>query len=165
MLTKQHALKVFTEIHDLISSHDTELRWSGVVYDRVRKCFDLLFKYRWGEVPPETAYHAEEGVDNWEWRDGVREQYVSIFQEVKKELRLACKDYHAIPQRPLDYTTYSAFMVVYRMCVDDKDMDVIPTIAEDKYLFLGSQVNVSSTKTLTQDKRSALLRELHALCV
>jgi hypothetical protein len=56
-------------------------------------------------------------------------------------------------------------MVVYRMCVDDKDMDVIPTIAEDKYLFLGSQVNVSSTKTLIQDKRSDLLRQLHALCV
>ena len=165
MLTKKHALEVFTEIHDLISSHDTELRWSGVVYDRVRKCFDLLFKYRWGGVPPETDYHAEEGVDNWEWRDGVRDQYVSIFQEVKKELRLACKDYHAVRQRPLDYTTYSAFMLVYRMCVDDKDMDVIPTIAEDKYLFLGSQVNASSTKTLIQDKRSALLRELHALCV
>jgi hypothetical protein len=165
MLTEDHALKVFTEIHDLISSHDTELRRSGVVYDRVRKCFDLLFEYTWGGVPPETAYHAEEGENNWEWRHGVREQYESIFQEVKQELRLACKDYHAVRQRPLDYTTYSAFMVVYRMCVDDKDMDVIPTIAEDKYLFLGSQVNASSTKTLIQDKRSDLLRQLHALCV
>ncbi len=66
MSKKDHALEVFTEIHDLISSHDTELRWSGVVYDRVRKCFDLLFKYTWGGVPPETAYHSEEDVDNWE---------------------------------------------------------------------------------------------------
>jgi hypothetical protein len=165
MSTKNHALEVFLQIHDLISSHDTELRYSAVVYDRVRECFDLLFMYRWDGVPPETAYHAEEGVDNWKWRDGVREQYESFFQEVKEKLRLACKEYHAIPERPLDYTSYSAFMEVYRMCMDDKDMDVIPTEAEDQYRFLGSQVNVSSIKTLADGKRSDLLRELRALCI
>jgi hypothetical protein len=163
--TRDHALEVFSEIHDLISCHDNELRWSGEVYDRVRKCFDLLFKYKWGEVPPETAYHSEVNVENWKWRDGVKEQYESILQEVKEELRLACKSYHTVPQRPLDYGTYYAFMETYRMCMDATDMDVIPTIAEEKYLFLGSQVNVSTAKTLAEGKRSDLLRELHVLCV
>jgi len=49
--------------------------------------------------------------------------------------------------------------------MDDKDMDVIPTEAEDQYRFLGSQVNVSSIKTLADGKRSDLLRELRALCI
>jgi hypothetical protein len=134
MSRRDHALKVFTEIHDLISSHDTELRWSGVVYDRVRKCFRLLFKYKWGEVPPEKAYHAEEGVENWDLQDGVMEQYESFFQEVKEELRLACVSYHQLPTRPLDYGTYCAFMETYRMCMDDGDIGVIPTETEEKYL-------------------------------
>jgi len=134
MLTEDHALQVFTEIHDLISFHDAELRRSAEVYDRVRKCFRLLFKYKWGGVPPEKAYHAEEGVENWEWLDGVKEQYESFFHEVKEELRLACVSYHQLPTRPLDYGTYCAFMETYRMCMDDGDMDVIPTETEEKYL-------------------------------
>jgi hypothetical protein len=134
MSRRDHALKVFSEIHDLISRHDDGLSWCDVVHDRVRKCFGLLFKYKWGGVPPETAYHAEEGVENWEWCDGVMEQYESILLKVKEELRLACVSYHQLPTRPLDYGTYCAFMETYRMCMDDGDMDVIPTETEEKYL-------------------------------
>ena len=134
MSKKDHALKVFTEIHDLISFHDAELRRSAEIYDRVRKCFRLLFKYKWGGIPPEKAYHAEEGVENWDLQDDVMEQYESFFQEVKEELRLACVSYHQLPTRPLDYGTYCAFMETYRMCMDDGDIGVIPTETEEKYL-------------------------------
>jgi hypothetical protein len=131
-MREKHALEVFISIHDLITLHDDELSYCEVVHKRVRKCFNWLFKYSGDGEKTENSY--QEHGQNWELQDGVMEQYESILLKVKEELRLACVSYHQLPTHPLDYGTYCAFMETYRMCMDDGDMDVIPTETEEKYL-------------------------------
>jgi hypothetical protein len=82
------ATEVFISIHDLISSHDDGLRWSREVYDHVRTCFDVLYEYIGDGEKTETSYHGEVGVEKWRLCGGVMEQYGSILQKVKEELRL-----------------------------------------------------------------------------
>lgn len=108
----------FVSIHNLISYHDDGLRSSAEVYRHVRKCFDMLYEWIGEGEKTEKSYHGEHGVENWRLREGVKEQYASYLERVKREFTDACVEYHELPNRPLQYETYCAFMETYRMCMN-----------------------------------------------
>jgi hypothetical protein len=136
MAELEDALKIFEAIHDLISFHDDGLRSSQEVYIHVRKCFDMLYEYIGRGEKKGTSYHGEHEGKNWKLREGVREKYEAMRQEVETELRAACESYHKGPSRLLHYEPYCVFMETYRMCMNDRDKKAYPTESEEKYLYL-----------------------------
>jgi hypothetical protein len=54
---------IFESIHDLITSHDSELRLSDEVYSHVRTCFDMLYVHVGDRELTESSYHGEVDVE------------------------------------------------------------------------------------------------------